>query len=68
MKKKYISPEVLCQQLHLDNLLNNGSVTVNNNDLDNQIETGGEAGNGQGSDARRNYNTWDDYDEEDEDY
>ena len=65
MKKQYISPEVLCQQIHLDRLLGSNSITgVDNGDLTHDIETGGSAGAGQDSDSRRR-SVWDD-EEEDE--
>ena len=65
MKKQYISPEVLCQQIHLDRLLSPTSVTgIDKGDLTHEIETGGNAGDGVSSDSRRS-SVWDD-EEEDE--
>lgn len=67
MKKQYISPEVLCQQIHLESLLNGASITgVDKGDLTNDIVIGGNAGDGVSSDSRRR-DIWDD-DEEEEFY
>lgn len=64
MKKQYISPEVLCQKIRLNSLLNGASVTgIDKGDLTHEIETGGEASDGQVSDSRR-YSIWDDEDKE----
>ena len=60
MKKKYISPDSSQVRVCIENLLNIASVTdINEGDLTHEIETGGEAGNGDVSDSRR-YNQWDD--------
>lgn len=63
MKKQYISPEVLCQKIRLNSLLNGASVTgIDKGDLTHEIETGGNAGDGVSSDSR--HSIWDDEDEE----
>lgn len=61
MKKQYISPEVLCQKIRLDSLLNGASVTGTTGTT-NPINIGGDAETG-GSDSRR-YSVWEDEDEE----
>ena len=66
MKKQYISPEVLCHQIHLGNLLNDASVTIDSGDLTHPIENGGDAGDGEGSDSRRRRDIW--ADEEEDEY
>jgi hypothetical protein len=54
MKKQYISPESQSCELGLDNLLDPASIAgVDKGNLTNDIEMGGEAGNGQVSDSRR---------------
>ena len=54
MKKHYISPEVFCEQMLLESLLNEASITgVNKGELTNPIPVGGEAGDGEESDSRR---------------
>ena len=64
MKKQYISPEVLCQQIHLESLLNGASITtVDKGDLDHEIDMGGNASDGQVSDSRRR-DMWEDEEEE----
>ena len=63
MKKQYISPETLSMRLRLDGLLNSASITgVDNGNLTNPIEVGGEAGDGATSDSRRR-SIWDDEDD-----
>ena len=60
MKKQYISPEVFCEQMLLESLLNETSITsVSTEGLDNPIPVGGEAGEGENSDSRRS--VWSDY-------
>ena len=65
MKKHYISPEVICQQIHLDSLLDNTSVTVTG--TEHPIDVGGEAQE-EGSDSRLHYDIWADEEEEEEEY
>lgn len=65
MKKNYISPEAICLRLNIETLMDTPSISkVENTDLTNPIEVGGEAGNGETSDSRRTYNVWDDEEEE----
>jgi hypothetical protein len=67
MKKQYISPEAVCNQMVLEGLLNVATITgVDNTDVDHEIEMGGEAVEGLTSDSRRRRNFWDD--EEFDDY
>ena len=59
MKKLYISPEIICDEMDLDSLLDATSITsVNNGDLTNPITVGGEAKDGETSDSR--FSLWDD--------
>ena len=51
MKKQYISPEVFCEQMLLESLLNEAS--INSGNLTNPITIGGEAGDSEESDSRR---------------
>ena len=63
MKKQYISPEALQEQMVLDSLLNAASITgVTGEGLEHGIEMGGEAGEGTGSDSRRRRDIWSDED------
>ena len=65
MKKNYIAPEMLLQVVEMLPLMSGGSINIENNGgLNNPIQTGGEAGDGEGSDSRRTYNVWDDEEEE----
>ena len=66
MKKQYISPEVICQQIYLDSLLDNTSIT-NVTGTDNPIDVGGNAEEG-GSDSRRHRDIWADEEEEEEEF
>ena len=65
MKKQYISPETLSLRLNLENVMTTPSITtVENNDLDHEINKGDPAEDGTGSDSRRR-NIWEDEEEED---
>lgn len=62
MKKQYISPEALQEQMVLDSLLNAASITgVDGEGLEHGIEMGGGAEEG-GSDSRRRRDIWSDED------
>ena len=64
MKKNYIAPDMLLQLVEMLPLMNGASITnVNNGDLTNPIDAGGDANPG-GSDSRNTYNVWDDEEEE----
>ena len=59
MKKQYISPEILCDEMFPDSLLTEASITsISNGGLTHDIETGGTAGDGDTSDSR--FSLWDD--------
>jgi hypothetical protein len=65
MKKHYISPEVLCDEMCLDSLLAPASITsVSKGSLTNDIPVGGDAGDGVVSDSRRQRDIWADEDDE----
>ena len=66
MKKQYISPEAVFEQMALESLLSTASITgVDKGDLEHEIETGGNAGEGISSDSRR-ISVWDDDLDDDE--
>ena len=65
MKKQYISPETLSLRLNLEGIMQAGTISnIDYPDSDHPIETGGDAGDGEGSDSRRR-DIWED---EEEDY
>ena len=58
MKKHYISPEIISDEMAPDSLLANSITGVDKGDLNNPITVGGEAGDGETSDSR--FSVWDD--------
>lgn len=64
MKKNYISPVTESIVLSTQAIMNNTSITYDGNAP--APETGGEAGEGEGSDSRRRRTVWDDEEEDDE--
>lgn len=69
MKKQYISPEALQEQMVLDSMILGSITGIDKGDLTNDIGIGGSAEEGTGSDSRRHRNVWtdeglDDVDEE----
>lgn len=59
MKKKYISPDCTQVRVHIESLLNTASIDyVDKGDLNHDIETDGEAEDGDTSDSRRYYDLW----------
>jgi hypothetical protein len=65
MKKQYISPETLSLRLNLEGIMQAGTITNIDSTTTNPIDTGGDAGDGEGSDSRRHRDMWED---EEEDY
>ena len=68
MKKQYISPEVLCHQIHLDNLLGSSITSVDKGDLEHDMEVGEDAEDGASSDSRRRRDIWEDEELEEEEF
>lgn len=66
MKKQYISPETLSLRLNLEGIMQAGTITnISYPNSDHPIDTGGDAGDGEGSDSRRHRDMWED---EEDDY
>lgn len=61
MKKNYIAPDLKLQDMELEALMDINSIPQG--DLGHEIENGGDATPGQGSDSRYN-DMWDDAEEE----
>ena len=67
MKKKYISPDCTQVRVHVESLLNTASIdNVETGGLNHNIETDGEAEDGDTSDSRRYYDQWADEELEDD--
>lgn len=66
MKKEYVSPLIENYFVSTERSLAAGSTTFDTGDDLPPIDNGGDADDGEESDARRNYNTWDDFEDEED--
>ena len=64
MKKEYVSPLIEYYFISTERSLAAGSTGFNSGDGVPPIENGGDADDGEESDARKNYEVWDDEEED----